>query len=95
MELEELHVFERQASTQSDGRAVAGQGVGVGADLEHAAHTAGGKQDHLGPEGVDLAGADLVGDHATGHARLDQKVDDVVLVKELDVVAQALLVDGL
>ncbi len=95
MELEELHVLHGHAPPQGDGRAVAGQGVGVGRDLEHAPHAAGGEQHCLGPEGVDLAGEDLVGGHATGHPILDEQVEDVVLVKELDVAAHALLVERL
>ena len=95
VKLEKLQVLQGHAAPQGDGRPIPGQGMGIGRDLEHAAHTPGGKEDRLGAEGVDLAGEDLIGYHATGGSILDQQVEDVVLVKELHVVAHTLLVERL
>ena len=95
MELKELHVLHGYALPQGDGWTIAGQGMGVGRDLEHPSHATGGKQNRLGAEGMDLAVEYLVGRHAAGYAVLDQQIDDVVFVKELDVVADALLIQSL
>ena len=80
-------------------KAVAGQGVRVGRGLVHPARPAGGEHDGLGREDVNVAGGQLVGDDAgrhraargVGHA----DVERVELVEELDVVLDAVLVEGL
>ena len=69
VELEELHVLQRQAAAVDDAHAVAGEGVRVRGGLEDLAGAAGGEHDRLGLEHVDLAGGQLVGDDAGGRAR--------------------------
>jgi hypothetical protein len=54
VKLEELHVHQRDAPPGADRRAVTGVGESIGGDLEHAAETAGGKEDCLG--GQDMQG---------------------------------------
>ena len=60
VELEELHVLERDPAAVQDRRAVAGQGVGVRGDLEHPAVAARREDDGLGAEDVELTGRELV-----------------------------------
>jgi hypothetical protein len=50
VELDELHVLQRQAGAQHHGVAVAGAGVGAGGAEIGAAIAAGGQHDHLGAE---------------------------------------------
>jgi hypothetical protein len=64
VELEELHVLEREPVPVDDRRRVTGQRVRVGRDLEHLAEAAAGEDHRLGLEDVDLAGRQLVGDDA-------------------------------
>ena len=98
VELEELHVLERQAAPVGDRHAVAGEGVRVAGDLEHLAEAAGREEDRLGPEGVDLPARELERDHA-GHRPArpgrHRQVEHLVLVVEGDVVLDALLEEGL
>ena len=83
------------------GDSVAGQRPGIRGDPEHPAEAAGRQQDGLGPEGVELAVGDPIGDHAgrptagPGLAAVEQQVDDVVFVEELDAGLDALLVERL
>src|SRR6185312_12615791 len=66
VELEEFHVFERQALAPDDADAVTGEGVGVRGRLEDLAESAGGEDDGLALEDVELAGREFVGDDARG-----------------------------
>ena len=95
MELEELHVLERQAATQDDGRAVAGQRVRVRGHPEDAPVPAGREEHGLGVEDVQLAGRQLVRDHAGDAVVHHEQVQDVEFVEELDVVLDALLIERL
>ena len=95
VELEELHVLERDAPPVEQPRSVARERVGIGGDLEHLAEAAGGEQHGLGGEHVEIAGGELVG-HDTGHAAVDERdVEHLVLVEEVDVARHALLVQRL
>ncbi len=107
VELEELHVLQRDAAPVGQRDAVPGERVGVGGRLEDLAGTARGEDDRLGLEQVDLAGGQLVGDDprdvhllAGDHVRggevvVHQQVQDVELVVELDVLLDAVLVERL
>ena len=101
VELEELHVLQRQPLAPDDAHAVAGEGVRVGRRLEDLAEAAGGEHDGLGLEHVDLAGGELVGDDpgrpldAVAPSRRQHQVEHVELVEELDLVLDALLVERL
>ena len=64
VELEELHVLERQALAPDDADAVAGEGVRVRGRLVDLAEAAGREDDGLGLEDVQVAGGELVGDDA-------------------------------
>src|SRR5699024_12880659 len=66
MELVELHVLERDAAAEYHRGADTGEGVGVRGGLEDLAEPAGGEHHGLRLEDVDLAGGQLVGDHAGG-----------------------------
>ncbi len=96
MELEELHVLQRQALAPHDAHAVTGEGVGVGGGLEDLAEAA-GREDHgLGLEHVQLARGEVVGDHARdlrlarGILHRDE-VEHVELVEEVDAELDAVL----
>ena len=91
MELEELHVLEREALAVDDPGSITGEGVSVRCDLEHLAVATGREHDRLGPEGMDLPGSDLVGDDPAADAVLDDEVEDEELVVELDALFVALL----
>ena len=69
MELEELHVLERDAAPERDRQTVAGEGVRVRGDPEHPSVAAGREQDGLRSEHVELAGRELVRHHAGGTRR--------------------------
>ncbi len=95
VELEELHVLERDALPVQQAGAVPGEGVGVGGDLEHLAEAAGGEQQGLGGQDVEVTGGQLVGDDG-GHPAVDQgHVEGHELVEEGDPALHALLVEGL
>src|SRR5699024_10149037 len=99
VELEELHVLQRDAAVVGHGHAVAGQRMCIRGGLEDLAHASGGEDDRLGLEDVDLTGGQFVGHDACrtldpvdlGH----DDVEDVELVVELHTVLDALLVQGL
>lgn len=99
VELEELHVLQRQTPAVAGGLAVTGQGVRVRRHLEELAGAARGIDDRLRLEDVDLAGGQLVGDDAGGllDAVLldDQLVQDVELVEEFHALLDAVLVQRL
>ncbi len=99
VELEELHVLQRQTPAVDRGLAVTGQRVRVRGHLEELAAAAGGVDHGLRLEDVDLAGRQFVGHH-TG--RLldavdlgDQLVEDVELVEELHALLHTVLVERL
>ena len=62
MELDELHVLERRTGSVGQGHAVAGADGAVGGEGEDFTSAAGGEDDGLGLDEVELAGADLEGD---------------------------------
>ena len=107
VELEELHVLERDAAAVRQRHAVARERVRVRRRLVDLARAARREHDGLGLEDVDLAGRELVGDDARdvdlfalghvarGEVVVDEQVEHVELVEELDVVLHALLVEGL
>ena len=93
VELDELHVLERQARAQHHGVAVAGLGVGAGAG-EVGPAVAAGRQDRVvRRETVDRAVVEVPGDHAAALAVLHHEVEGEVLDEELGAVLQALLVE--
>ncbi len=95
VELEHLHVFERDAAPPGDRRAVAGQRQRVRGHREDAPEAAAGEDDRLGVEGVDLAGADRDRDDAADLTVVDQQIEHLEFVEEVDVVLDALLVERL
>ena len=96
MELIELHVHQGDAAPVGDGDAVARAGQRVRGDLEDPTEPAGGDQDGLGVERVDLAGLDVHGDDSAAAAIVgEEDVEQVMLVEEVDFVLDPLLVEGL
>ena len=98
MELVELHVLQRQATPVGDGHPVAGQGVGVGGDLVDHPVPASREQNGRREERGQLAGGQLDGQHSAhpaGRPVGHEQVEDLVLVEEGDLAADALLVEGL
>ena len=95
VELDELHVLQRQAGAQRHRAAVAGAGVRRGAGAIGAAIAAGGENGGLRAEAVQRAVVELQRDHAAAGALV---VHDQVDGEELDVefrgVAQRLAVHG-
>jgi hypothetical protein len=95
VELEELHILNRQPAAHDDGRAVTGVSVGVGSHLPHAPVPAGSQDDRFAVEDVQLAGRHLQRDHASHGPVHQQQVHHLELVKEQGVVLDTLLVQGL
>ena len=99
VELEELHVLQRQAATVDRRLAVTGQRVRVRRHLEELAGAAGRVDHGLRLEDVDLAGRQLVRDDAGRVLDAvdlgDQLVEDVELVEELHALLHAVLVQRL
>jgi hypothetical protein len=99
VELEELHVLQRQPAPERHGHAVAGERVGVGGRLEDLARAARGEDDRLGLEDVDLAGRELVGNDACGaplaYDFAEEHVEHVELVEELHALLDAVLEERL
>ena len=95
VELDELHVLEREPVPQRDGEPVAGARMRVRRRLEGAPVAARREARGRRVERVDLAGQDLVGHDARDAltvGRLDE-VEDLELVVEGDLVLDALLVE--
>jgi hypothetical protein len=57
----ELHVFKGNPAPGTHRRTVAGVGVCIGCDLEHATESAGGEKDGLGGKDVQFAGGQFHG----------------------------------
>src|SRR5699024_10996149 len=96
MELEHLHVHQRDATAVRDGNTIASTGEGVGCYAEHPAETSGGDKHCFGVNGVQLAGAEFVGHHATALAVIGEKdVYQVMLIEEVELVLDSLLIQGL
>ncbi len=93
MELDELHVHERQAGTQNHGVAVAGAGMRRGAGKIGAAVTPGGEYYIMSAEAVQGAGLQVPGhDTAAGAVLVHDQVQGEMLDIEFRLVLQRLLV---
>ena len=96
MELEELHILQRNAAPRGHDHAVTGERERVRSDLEDATEPAGAKEHGFGVEHVDLGVQQVQRHHTAALAvGVDQQVDHHVLVVELDLVLDPLLVEGL
>ena len=93
MELDELHVLERQAGAEHHRIAVAGAGVGRRRGEIDLAVAAGRKHDRLGAETVDRSVVEAQRDDAAAGAVLHDQVDREIFDEEVGVVLQALLVE--
>ena len=91
VELDELHVFQRDAGAVGHHDTVAGGGEGVGRDAEGAAVAAGAEHHGLGRDSLDLTGEDVVGDEALADVVLDHQIERVPLGVDLDAAPQELL----
>ena len=96
VELEELHVLQRQALAPHDSDTITGEGVRVGGRLVDLAEPARGEDHGLGLEDVQLSGCQFVGHDArdlgvaVGIVHRDE-VEDVELVEEVDAELDAVL----
>ena len=95
VELDELHVLQRQAGAQRHRAAVAGAGMRRGAGGIGAAIAAGGEDRGLGAEAMQRAVVELERDHAAAGALVvHDQVDGEELDEEFGGVAQRLAVHG-
>ncbi len=95
MELDELHVLQRQSGAQRHGAAVAGAGVRRGAGGVGAAIAAGGEDGGLGAEAMQRAVVELERDHAAAGALVvHDQVDGEIFDVEFGRVPQRLAVHG-
>jgi hypothetical protein len=96
VELEHLHVLERDPTPPDHGRSVSGERVRVGRDAEHPPVAARGEQHRLRTEDVQLSGGELVRDDPCGRSGVvPQQIQAVELVEEANVPLDALLVQRL
>ena len=93
VELDELHVLQRQPGPQHHRIAVAGAGVGRGRGEIDAAVAAGREHHRLGAEAVDRAVVEAQRDDAAADAVLHDQVDREIFDEEVGVVLEALLVE--
>ncbi len=93
MELDELHVLQRQAGAKHHRIAVAGAGVGRGRGVIDLAVAAGGEDHRLGAEAVDRPVVEAQGNNAAARPVLHDQVDREIFDEEVGVVLQALLVE--
>jgi len=93
VELDELHVLQREAGAQRHAVAVAGAGVRRGRRLIDAAAAAGGEDDGMAAEAVDRAVFHAHGDDAAAGAVFHDQVEREIFDVEVRVILQALLVE--
>ena len=93
VELDELHVLQRQAGAKHHRIAVAGRGVGRGRREISAAVAAGRQHHRLRAEAVDRPVVHRQGDDAPALAAFHDQVEREIFDEEVGVVAQALLVE--
>ena len=93
MELDELHVLQRQAGAEHHRIAVAGAGVGAGRGVIDAAEPAGRQHHGLRTETVDRSVVEALRDDAAAHAILHDQVEREIFDEEVRVILQALLVE--
>ena len=94
VELDELHVLQRQPGAQHHGIAVAGAGMRRGAGEIGAAIAAGRQHHHVRAEAVQGAVLEVPGQDAAADALLvHDEIEGEILDEELGVVLQALLVE--
>ena len=95
MELDELHILQGQARAQYHGIAVPGAGMSRGAGEVCAAVAAGGQDNGVGAETVQVALLQVPGQHAAADTFLvHDQVDGKIFDEELGVMLQGLLVQG-
>ena len=93
MELDELHVLQRQAGAEHHGIAVAGAGVRAGRRVIAAPVAARGEHDGLRAVAVDRAVIHVERDDAAAHAVFHDQVEREIFDEEVGVILQALLVE--
>ena len=94
VELNKLHVLERQTGPQGHTAAVAGAGMGAGGREIGAAITARGQDHQLGLETVQGAVIQLPGGNAPADAFVHDQVEAEILDEELSVLGQGLAIHG-
>src|SRR5690606_19205235 len=77
------------------GRSVTGEGVGIGGHFPAATPAAGGEVDCLAVEDVKLSGGYLISDDSANRIVDPDEIDNVEFIEEVDLVFDALLVEGL
>ena len=95
MKLEKFHILQRHAAAQRNRRAIARQRMGIARNRPAAPPAAGGEETGFAMKNVKLARAQLNRDDAGECPVNDDHVDDLKLVKELDFVLDALLIQRL
>ena len=94
MELDELHVLQRQPGAQRHRIAVAGAGVSRGTGLVDPSAAAGRDDRHIGAEAMDRPILETPGEQtAAGAVLVHQQVDREIFDEEARLVLQALLVE--
>ena len=93
MELDELHVLERQAGAEHHRIAVAGAGVRARRGEIDAAIAAGGEHHRLRAEAMDRPVVEAQGDDAAALAVLHDQVEREIFDEEVGVILQALLIE--
>ena len=91
MELNKLHVLQRQAGPQHHAAAITGAGMRRGAREERPAVASGTQHRHMRVEAMDLAVLEAPGDDAPADVTVHDQVEHEILNVELYLVVEALL----
>ena len=95
MELEEFHIFRGDTTPQGHRNPITGICISVGGNLPNPPMTTGGDDHRFGVKYMQFAGQQLSGNNSCRPATHDNQVDHLKFIKEIDIILDALLVEGL
>ena len=95
MELEELHILQRDALAEQNRTTIACVRIRIGRDFKDATISTRGKDDSFRMEGMQFARGKFNGNHARGFAFHHNEIKDLIFIEERDLVLDALLIERL
>jgi hypothetical protein len=95
MKLEKLHVFQREACSNRQGRTVSGIGMCIGGYLKHSTEAAGSEHDRFGPKRMQLTGCKLDSEYPRTNPTRHYQLHHLELVEKMDIVFDTLLIECL
>lgn len=94
MELDELHILQRNTPSKYNGHPVAGVRMGIRGNFKGPAVSASGKEHGLGMEDVNFSGFNFDGNHTFTDIVLDDDIGNVKFVEEPNVPLHTLFEQG-